>query len=302
MADWKGVKVRNDLLPFGTRRSGQKLIGGKPKFIVAHDTGNLNSTAQNNVDYYRNTYNINVNQTASAHIFVDDKEAIICVPTDEKAWHVLYGANQDNLWYGYDSNDAAIGVEICYFSDKARTQKSLDNGARVLAYLAEYWKIDYKTKMPGHQDIQAGKQDPGNVLQAAGYGRATSNLDRIVAKYYKKDVAPSKPAAPSKPSTPSKPVPKTVWGWRGKFTPNTTIKVRKSPGLNGAIVDSGSWLYSGDWVNFDQVIKKDGYWFIRFKYAQPGSSTKHFYCAVCKITDKKERIKQEKYWGKINWK
>ena len=113
---------------------------------------------------------------------------------------------------------------------------------------------------------------------------------------------PSTSSTPSKPTTPSKPVPKTVWGWRGKFTPNTTIKVRKSPGLNGAVVDKGSWLYSGDWVNFDQVIKKDGYWWIRFKYVQPGSSKKHFYCAVCKITDKKERIKQEKYWGKINWK
>lgn len=302
MADWKGVKVRNDLLPYGTRRSGQKLTTGKPKFIVAHDTGNLNSTAQQNVNYYKNTYNIDINYTASAHIFVDDKEAIICVPLNEKAWHVLYGATQDNKWYGYDANDAAIGVEISYFTDKERTRKSLDNGARVLAYLCELYGLDYKTKMPGHQDIQAGKQDPGNVLQAAGYGRSTTNLDNIVAKYYKKDVKPS-----TSTTTPSKPVEKpkakqTVWGWKGRFTPNTTIKVRKSPGLKGAVVDSGSWLYSGDWVDFDQVIKVDGYWWIRFKYPQPGSSKNYFYCAVCKITDSKERIKQEKYWGSIKWK
>ncbi|WP_312632395.1 peptidoglycan recognition protein family protein, partial [Mammaliicoccus sciuri] len=83
-----------------------------------------------------------------------------------------------------DANDGAVGVEISYFNDKKRSQKSLDNGARVLAYLAEYWKIDYKTRMPGHQDIQADKQDPGNVLAASGYGRSTSNLDKIVAKYY----------------------------------------------------------------------------------------------------------------------
>ena len=54
-----------------------------------HDTGNPNSTAQHNVDYYKNTYMQDWDSTASAHFFVDDKECIICVPLDEKAWHVL---------------------------------------------------------------------------------------------------------------------------------------------------------------------------------------------------------------------
>lgn len=302
--NWKGVNVRFDLLPIGTRRSGQKMIGGKPTFLVAHDTGNINTTAQNNVDYYKNSYNIDINLTASAHIFVDDKEAIICVPTTEKAWHVLYGATQDNIWYGIDANDGAIGVEICYFSDKERSKKSLENGAKVLAHLAEYWKIDYKTKMPGHQDIQAGKQDPGNVLQASGYGRDTSNLDKIVAKYYKKDVKETTTA--KKPTTKPKavaPGKQMAWNWKGTFYPNTAIKVRKSPGLNGAIVNKNSWLYDkNDYVPFDQVIKADGYWWIRFKYVQSGSSKNYFYCAVCKITDPKEKIKKEKYWGTIKWK
>lgn len=292
---WNGVPVRYDYLPYGTRRSGQKLIG--PKFIVAHDTGNKDTSAANNVQYYKNTYNIDIDYTASAHIFVDDKECVVCIPLNEKAWHVLYGATQDNSWYGYDANDAAIGVEMSYYTDKDKTKKSLDNGAKVLAYLCDRFKIDYKTKMPGHQDIQAGKQDPGNILAAAGYTRATSNLDKIVAKYIggvKEDV---------KPSTPSKPVKQTKWGWSGTFYPNTTIKVRKSPSLNGAIVDKGSWLYDkNDYVSFDQIIKANGYWWIRFKYGQPGSSKNYFYCAVCKITDKKEKIKNEKYWGLIRWK
>ena len=183
--NWNGVKVRTDLLKIATRRSGQKLTSGKPQFIVAHDTGNENTTAQANVTYYQNTYNEPWDSVASAHIFVDDKEAIVCIPTVEKAWHVLYDAPTDNAWYGSDANDVAIGVEISYFSDKKRSKKSLDNGARVLAYLAEFWGIDYKTEMPGHQDIQADKRDPGNVLQASGLGRSTSNLDAIVKKYYK---------------------------------------------------------------------------------------------------------------------
>lgn len=180
---WNGVPVRYDLLPVGTRRSGQRLTTGNPAFAVAHDTGNLNTSAQNNVDYYKNSYNIDWALVASAHIFVDDKEAIICIPVTEKAWHVLYNAATDNAWYGLDANDAAFGVEGSYFTDKARSKKSLDNLARVLAYLCNYWKIDYKTEMPGHQDIQAGKIDPGNLLEHAGYSRNISNLDKLVGKY-----------------------------------------------------------------------------------------------------------------------
>lgn len=182
---WNGVPVRFDLLPIGTRRSGQPLTTGTPKFMVIHDTGNINTTAQDNINYYKNSYNIDWSMVASAHIFVDDKEAVVCIPVTEKAWHVLYNTPIDNQWYNLDANDAAFGIEGCYFSDKARTQKSLDNTARVAAYLAKYWKIDYKTRMPGHQDIQADKIDPGNMLEAAGYGRDIANFDKLVTKYIK---------------------------------------------------------------------------------------------------------------------
>lgn len=180
---WNGVPVRYDWLPIGTRRSGQKLTTGNPIFAVAHDTGNPNTTAQDNVNYYKNSYNIDWSLVASAHIFVDDKECIVCIPVTEKAWHVLYNTPIDNNWYNADANDAAFGIEGSYFDDKARSKKSLDNMARVMAYLCNYWKIDYKTEVPGHQDIQSDKVDPGNLLQAAGYSRNVSNFDKQVAKY-----------------------------------------------------------------------------------------------------------------------
>lgn len=92
------------------------------------------------------------------------------------------------------------------------------------------------------------------------------------------------------------------WGLSGTFYPDRAIKVRRQAGLNGEVVDQASWLYSkDDWVKFDQVIKKDGYWWIRFKYQAPGASKAYFYCAVCKITDKEEKIKNERYWGNIKW-
>ncbi len=95
---------------------------------------------------------------------------------------------------------------------------------------------------------------------------------------------------------------KTTWNWSGRFTPNTEIKVRKSPGLKGAIVDKGSWLKDkSDWVDFVSITKKDKYWWIKFKYPT-NPKAGYFYCAVCKITDKNEKIKKEKYWGTIKWK
>ena len=47
------------------------------KFVVAHDTGNPNSTAGQNVAYYEQSRN---ELSASAHLFVDDREIIECIP------------------------------------------------------------------------------------------------------------------------------------------------------------------------------------------------------------------------------
>ncbi|WP_176744860.1 N-acetylmuramoyl-L-alanine amidase family protein, partial [Staphylococcus sp. HMSC057A08] len=195
---WNGVPVKYDFLPIGTRRSGQPLTSKKPLFAVAHDTGNPHTTAQTNVNYYRNTYMESWATVASAHIFVDDKECIVCIPVTEKAWHVIYNTPTDNQWYNADANDVAFGVEGSYFPGNIqRSRKSLDNMARVLAYLCNYWGIDYKTEVPGHQDIQADKIDPGNLLEACGYSRNVKNLDKQIAKY----INGIKPAPSKKLST-----------------------------------------------------------------------------------------------------
>lgn len=117
-------------------------------------------------------------------------------------------------------------------------------------------------------------------------------------------IRPNFKADPNKTSTRSvkSKAKKTKWSWKGRFTSKSTIKVRRSPGLKGSIVDTGSWIYKNQWVDFDQLIKKDGYWFIRFKYPT-NPSAGYFYMAIGKITDKQERIKKEKnMFGKIKWK
>lgn len=95
---------------------------------------------------------------------------------------------------------------------------------------------------------------------------------------------------------------KITWNWKGRFTANTTIKVRRKPGLSGAVVDKGSWIYKNQWVDFVSVTKKDGYWWVKFKYPTNPSAS-YFYMAICKITDKNEKLKKEKnLFGKIKYK
>lgn len=181
---WNNVPVYRQFLPIGTRRCGERLTTGRPVFAVFHDTGNIDSTAQNNVDYFTRTYNEPWESVSSAHIFVDDVEAIVCIPIDEKAWHVMYNTVTDNVWYGIDANDGAFGLEACYFSNRQRSLKSLDNACRVMAALCRSWGINHWDHMPGHQDIQSDKRDPGNLLAACGYAREDMNrIDQLVARY-----------------------------------------------------------------------------------------------------------------------
>ncbi|MDW4144020.1 N-acetylmuramoyl-L-alanine amidase [Staphylococcus saprophyticus] len=95
----------------------------------------------------------------------------------------------------------------------------------------------------------------------------------------------------------SKKAKQTKWNWKGRFTPNTAIKVRTSPSLKGKVVSNNVTSFTKvKMIKFNFIVKADGYWWISYT-----SKGKTYYSAVCKITDKKERIKKEKYWGKLKW-
>ncbi len=132
------------------RRSGQIMSPGV-KFIVAHDTGNPRSTARGNRNYYENSRD---DMSASAHIFVDDKEIIECIPAltankQEKAWHVLYGVPTDNQLFGYNANDAAIGVEYCY-GDNINADESYRKYIWVIAKICFTYGLDPSKSIVGH--------------------------------------------------------------------------------------------------------------------------------------------------------
>lgn len=149
------------------RRPGIPIV--KVGFLVAHDTGNLGSTARNNVDYFKRTA---AEIEASAHLFVDDKEAIECIPafaSPEKAWHVRYLRPEDNQFFGDDANDIAIGVEYCFFEDRSRSLKSYYNYVELLVKLCRLYHLDPVSDIVAHSKLDPGrKTDPNNGLRYAG--------------------------------------------------------------------------------------------------------------------------------------
>lgn len=158
--------ITKDYIASGTkRRSGLKNLG--VKFLVAHDVGNPNTTARQNVNYFKSSAN---EMSASAHVFIDDKDIIECIPLDEKAWHVWYSVPTDNNKYGFDANDCAIGIELCYFpQDKVRTEKAYDNYVKYIADLCKMYKLNPLTHVSGHFQLDpARKTDPMNAFKVIG--------------------------------------------------------------------------------------------------------------------------------------
>jgi N-acetylmuramoyl-L-alanine amidase len=180
------------------RRSGKKI--DKVLFVVAHDTGNDGSTAENNVNYYINSAN---QIEASAHIFVDDKKIIECIPAltgePEKAWHVLYNKPIDNKMFGDDANDVAIGVELCYSHKKGsiKNEEAYKRYVWVLAYICYKFGLNPRKHIVGHHMLDPErKTDPVNALSKMG--KTFEQLINDVEKEYQSCIEDDKKATTQK--------------------------------------------------------------------------------------------------------
>lgn len=185
------MEIKTELIPisvYGESDSARRrgIILDDVTFFVDHDTGNPNSTASGNVSYFISTYN---EASASAHIFVDDEEAIMCVPcfdNAERAHHVLYNVTTDNEKYGDDANDKAIGLELCYFPDDIeRSQQAYNNYIDVATDLCIFHNVDPSLRS-GHFELDPDrKTDPNNALQYIGKTYEDMKAD-IIEEYVNK--------------------------------------------------------------------------------------------------------------------
>lgn len=274
-----------------------------PVEICIHNTANT-ATARNEVAYMNRTANY-----TSYHVAIDDKEAVQAIPFNRNAFAAGDGVNGRG-------NRRAIHIEICYSLDggnnghqSARYLKAEENAALYTAYvLHQYgWGVN---KVKKHQDY-SGKYCP-HVILANGKWQWFKNRVQAHLNAIKKGSTASKPAV--KPA--AKPVAKKTvakkrkiaWDWAGTFTANTTIAVRQLkkgqtiPSLTSTLVGKDSYIYKGQWVNWDRLYYIQGYWWIRFKYPT-NPSAGYFYMTVGKkqtgVTFGQANTKN-RLWGKVS--
>ncbi len=239
------------------RRSGKLIIGGV-KFIVVHDTGNPSSTAANNVGYYERSRD---EESASAHIFVDDKEIIECIPAltapPEKAWHVLYRVDTDNLIYGYDANDVAIGVEYCY-GGHIDADEAYRKYVWVIASICECFNLDPATSVVGHFFLDPKrKTDP-----VTGLAQSRRTYDQLL----KDIVTEYQTCMTSDGNTPLPPTPELSFTDQvGKAVTTAKLNIRKDTPRRTAdivqVLPVGTPLDYAGWVTDGEAVNGNSKWY-----------------------------------------
>lgn len=223
-----------------------------------------------------------------AALYVNRHEALWFNPTDHAEWHT--GTQEGN--YNY------IGLEVCEsMPSKTNNATFLANEEATLKVAADIMK-SYKVS-PNRNTVRLHNEFSSTAcphrswaihMGNAPYTQANKNKlkDYFIARieYYMGVRPVAQPVKAPKPK-PVKKKAKTAWGWSGTFTANTTIVVRKlkkgqtAPSMASTQVAKNSWIYKGQWVNWNRLYYSDGMWWIRFKYpTNPASG--YFYMPVGK--------------------
>ncbi|MBI4810924.1 MAG: N-acetylmuramoyl-L-alanine amidase [Ignavibacteriales bacterium] len=222
------------------------------KFIVAHDTGNRGSTARGNVKYYENSRN---DMFASAHLFVDDKEIIECIPallsTPEKAYHVRANVEQDNILFGSNANESAIGIEYCY-GGTIKAEEAYRRYLWVIAYTIHKFNLKPNGSVVGHFFLDpTRKTDP--VTGLAHSRRTYEQLLRDIEEEYLDCTGGLQP------------VPTENHDRRGTVITTAKLNIRKGlPSTRAVIVTFapiGTQLEYVDWTDDGEVINGISRWY-----------------------------------------
>lgn len=174
------------------------------KGLIMHYTANNGGTARNHKTYFNNLNGI----YASAHLFVDDDEAICIIPLNEVAYHandtVKYNADGTIYKPLYskigNANYGAIGLEMCLDKNGKITEKTFQNSVKAVKELVAKYPAITRNTIWRHYDV-TGKNCPApwvskpselERFKEAVFGKATSN-----------DTTATKPSTSSNGSTTS---------------------------------------------------------------------------------------------------
>ncbi|HEY5865496.1 MAG TPA: peptidoglycan recognition family protein [Candidatus Tectomicrobia bacterium] len=225
-----------------SRRRPRVPLSPGAKFLVAHDTGNPGSRAAQNVAYYERTRN---EQEASAHIFVDDREILECIPAltaaAEKAHHVRNSVARDNQLFGFNANDAAIAVEYC-FGGPINADAAYDKYVWVLARLCHEFDLDPRTLIVGHFFLDPTRRtDP-----TTGLASSRRTYDQLL-----RDVAADYDGMRAEAS--QQPVPGTIFPPAGNVITTARLNIRQGAPHTRAPISQT--VAAGTRLAYNQVVR-----------------------------------------------
>ncbi|MED1079438.1 N-acetylmuramoyl-L-alanine amidase [Bacillus licheniformis] len=202
-------------------RPGLKLSGVKG--IVMHWTATPGASALNERNYFNGTC-IADKRYASAHYFVDRKEAQLIIPENEVAYHAH---DQNRCYVSFlkpNANTKAIGVEMCVEKNGQIHSETIQNAAEVVADLCRRYGLS-TDKIVRHYDVTNKSCPAPWVRDSSQLAAFRKKVDSILGNKTKS--APKK-EAPKKESK-KKPAAK-------KYTLPTGIYKYKSPMMKGTAV------------------------------------------------------------------
>lgn len=202
-------------------RPGLKLSGVKG--IVMHWTATPGASALNERNYFNGTC-IADKRFASAHYFVDRKEAQLIIPENEVAYHAH---DQNRCYVSFlkpNANTKAIGVEMCVEKNGQIHSETIQNAADVVADLCKRYGLS-TDKIVRHYDVTNKSCPAPWVKDSSQLSAFRKKVDSILGNKTKSE---PKKEAPKKEST-KKPAAK-------KYTLPTGIYKYKSPMMKGTTV------------------------------------------------------------------
>ncbi|MFK7678845.1 N-acetylmuramoyl-L-alanine amidase [Bacillus sp. Wb] len=158
-------------------RSGKKLSAVRK--IVMHYTANPGASAENHYKYFSNLKD----RYASAHFFVDSKDALCIIPLNELAYHANDVQKRVNgsAYRGVaelrpNANQYSIGIEMCIEKDGSFHPETLEKSENVAAELCRRYGLNPQEDIVRHYDVTAKNCPAPWVSNSAGFKQFKSNV------------------------------------------------------------------------------------------------------------------------------
>ncbi|MFY0753619.1 N-acetylmuramoyl-L-alanine amidase [Bacillus licheniformis] len=202
-------------------RPGLKMSGVKG--IVMHWTATPGASALNERNYFNGTC-IADKRYASAHYFVDRKEAQHIIPENEVAYHAH---DQNRCYVSFlkpNANTKSISVEMCVEKDGKIHSQTIQNAAELVADLCKRYGLS-TDKIVRHYDVTNKSCPTPWVRDASQLTTFRKKVDSLLGKKTVSKTTPDKKSSSSSKKQTSK-----------KYTLPSGIYKVKSPLMKGTAV------------------------------------------------------------------